>query len=101
FAVQAMHAFSTGIVIIGVQKLIAESIAEERTGAAQGIAYFANGIFMALFTLLSGPLYERFGAGGFFMMAVVAACGLGLVLLARLSPVRAHPHSSASGGETS
>lgn len=101
FAVQAMHAFSTGIVIIGVQKLIAESIAEERTGAAQGIAYFANGIFMALFTLLSGPLYERFGAGGFFVMAVVAACGLGLVLLARLSPTRAHPHSSASGGETS
>nr|WP_202305077.1 MFS transporter [Mesorhizobium sp. L-8-10] len=100
FVVQAMHAFSTGIVIIGVQKLIAEAVPEERTGAAQGIAYFANGIFMALFTLLSGPLYDRFGAGGFFVMAVVAAGGAGLVLLARLSAASGHPQSSASGGET-
>lgn len=85
FVVQAMHAFSTGIVIIGVQKLIAESVDEERTGAAQGIAYGANGSFMALMTLLSGPLYDRFGAGGFYVMALVAACGLALILLARLS----------------
>lgn len=85
FVVQAMHAFSTGIVIIGVQKLIAETVSEERTGAAQGIAYFANGIFMALFTLLSGPLYERFGVGGFYAMALVAVLGLALIGFARLS----------------
>ena len=85
FVVQAMHAFSTGIVIIGVQKLIAESVEEERTGAAQGIAYAANGIFMALMTLLSGPLYDRFGAGGFFLMAAVATLGLALIVVARLS----------------
>lgn len=85
FIVQAMHAFSTGIVIIGVQKLIAESVDEERTGAAQGIAYAANGTFMALMTLLSGPLYDRFGAGGFYAMALVAALGLMLIGVARLS----------------
>ncbi|HWK67063.1 MAG TPA: MFS transporter [Rhizobiaceae bacterium] len=85
FVVQAMHAFSTGIVIIGVQKLIAESVGEERTGAAQGIAYAANGTFMAVMTLLSGPLYDRFGPGGFHAMALVAALGLTLIALARLS----------------
>lgn len=85
FAVQALHAFSTGIMLIAVQKLIAETVPEERTGAAQGIAFFANGMSMALVTLASGPLYGRFGAGGFFAMAVVAAAGLMLIALARRS----------------
>ncbi len=85
FAVQALHAFSTGIMLIAVQKLIAETIPEERTGAAQGIAFFANGMSMALVMLASGPLYGRFGAGGFFAMAVVAAVGLMLIAFARRS----------------
>jgi len=85
FAVQALHAFSTGIMLIAVQKLIAETVPEERTGAAQGIAFFANGMSMALVTLVSGPLYGRFGAGGFFAMAVVAAAGLMLIAVARRS----------------
>ena len=85
FAVQALHAFSTGIMLIAVQKFIAEAVPEERTGAAQGIAFFANGMSMALVTLASGPLYGRFGAGGFFAMAVVAAVGLMLIALARRS----------------
>ncbi len=61
--VQALHGLSTGIMLIGVQKLIAETVDEERTGAAQGAAFFATGICMAIVTLLSGPLYDRFGAG--------------------------------------
>ena len=64
FAVQALHGLSTGIMLIGVQKLIAETVDEERTGAAQGAAFFAAGICMATVTLLSGPLYDRFGAYG-------------------------------------
>ena len=63
------------LVLIGVQKLIAETGAEERTGAAQGLAYFTNGMSMALVTLASGPLYERFGVNGFYVMAAVAAFG--------------------------
>lgn len=89
FAVQALHAFSTGIMLIAVQKLIAETVPEERTGAAQGIAFFANGMFMALFTLASGPLYAHFGAGGFFAMAAVAAVGFVLIRLAGRSAPQA------------
>jgi PPP family 3-phenylpropionic acid transporter len=89
FVVQSLHAFSTGLFLIGLQKLIAETVPEERTGAAQGIAFFANGFAMATVTLLSGPLYERFGVDGFYVMAVVAAIGLGLIALAaRSAPER-------------
>ena len=89
FVVQSLHAFSTGLFLIGLQKLIAETVPEERTGAAQGIAFFANGFAMATVTLLSGPLYERFGVDGFYVMAVVAAVGLGLIVLAaRSAPER-------------
>ena len=99
FAVQALHAFSTGMMLIAVQKLIAESVPEERTGAAQGIAFFANGMSMALFTLASGPLYDRFGAGGFLAMAVVATAGFVLIRMAGSAP-DTQPHRSASGGDT-
>ena len=89
FVVQSLHALSTGLFLIGLQKLIAETVPEERTGAAQGIAFFANGFAMATVTLLSGPLYDRFGVDGFYVMAVVAAIGLGLIVLAaRSAPER-------------
>ena len=60
---------STGIVLIGVQKLIAETVAEERTGAAQGIAFFANG-FSHGGRDACCPVRSTtaFGADGFFAM---------------------------------
>ena len=89
FAAQSLHALSTGLFLIGLQKVIAETVAEERTGAAQGIAFFANGFSMAAVTLVSGPLYEALGVDGFFVMAGIAAVGLGLVVLAgRSAPER-------------
>lgn len=94
FFAQSLHAFSTGLVLIGVQKVIAESMTDQQTGAAQGIAYFANGFSIAAVTLGSGWLYDRFGVGGFYAMAVVALAGLLLTLMA------GQPQSSASGGET-
>ncbi|TJV47530.1 MAG: MFS transporter, partial [Mesorhizobium sp.] len=47
FAIQTLHAVSVALVLIGLQKMIGETVAEERTGAAQGIAYFSNGLFTA------------------------------------------------------
>ncbi len=89
FAVQSLHAFSTALILIGVQKLIAETVVEERTGAAQGIAFFANGLSMATVTLLSGPLYGRLGIDGFYVMAAVAVLGLVFIALAaRSAPER-------------
>ena len=83
FAVQSLHAFSTALILIGVQQLIVETVPEERTGAAQGIAFFATGFSMAAFTLLSGPLYAAFGVFGFWAMIAVAVAGLVLVWMAQ------------------
>lgn len=75
-ATQALHGLSTGLAMLGLQKLIAQSVPEERTGAAQGIAFAANSAGMAVVTLGSGPLFEAMGANGFYVMAVIASGGL-------------------------
>jgi PPP family 3-phenylpropionic acid transporter len=85
FAVQSLHSFSTALILIGVQKLIVQTVPEERTGAAQGVAFFANGFAMAAITLLSGPLYKALGVDGFYPMAGIALAGVALVVLARRS----------------
>lgn len=95
FAVQAMHSISTGLMIIGVQKMIAGTVPEHQTGGAQGIAYFTSNTSMAFATLASGWLYERFGADAFFAMSGIAALGLVAALAAR--SLR-QPQSAGSGG---
>lgn len=96
FAVQALHALSTALVLIGLQKMIGETIADRQTGAAQGIAYFSNYFFTAVATLASGPLYAHFGFDGGYAMVPVALAGFVLVWLAARQP-----HNSRSGGDTS
>lgn len=88
FAVQSLHAFSTALYLIGIQRLIGETIAEERTGAAQGVTFFANGLSVAAVTLLSGPLYETMAQNGFFVMSGLALLGLTLLFLASPPKVR-------------
>jgi PPP family 3-phenylpropionic acid transporter len=89
FGVQSLHSVSVALVLIGLQKMIGETVSEERTGAAQGIAYFSNGFFMAVVTLASGRLYERFGVDGFFAMIPIALIGLVLIgFAARSAPQR-------------
>jgi PPP family 3-phenylpropionic acid transporter len=82
---QSLHGFSTGLVLLGVQKMIAETVPDHRFGAAIGVAFFANGFCMAALTLVSGSIYAQMGPDGFYIMALVAALGLCLVLLARRS----------------
>ena len=57
--------FRPAIVADRHQKLIAETVREEQTGAAQGAAFFAAGMCMATVTLISGSLYDRLGPFGF------------------------------------
>jgi MFS transporter, PPP family, 3-phenylpropionic acid transporter len=89
FAIQALHAFSFGLVLLGVQKLIAEAVPEERSGAAQGVTFFASAFSMAAVTLVSGQLYRSFGAAGFQAMALLTLLAVVLVLLARRSAPKA------------
>lgn len=85
FAVQALHAVSTALVLIGLQKMIGETISDGQTGAAQGIAYFSNYFFTAVVTLASGPLYAHFGFDGAYVMVPVALAGFVLIRFAARS----------------
>jgi PPP family 3-phenylpropionic acid transporter len=93
FFVQGLHAFSFSLAFLGGQRMFSETVPEERMGAAQGAAFFLVMGTLAAFTLVSGPLYEALGSGGFYVMAVVAAAGMALALASL-----AYPHSAASGG---
>jgi PPP family 3-phenylpropionic acid transporter len=91
FLVQGMHAFSFSAVFLATQRMLAETVPEARTGAAQGAAYFANNTLLALLTLAAGPLYRAFGPGSFAAMAGVSAVGFILaVACIRLAPERRH-----------
>lgn len=96
FAVQTLHPLSTGLMLIGVQKLIGEDVPEERTGAAQGVAYLANGMFAAAVTLASGSLYAAFGQYGTVPMIGIAGLAAWCIHRAMVQPQRA-----GVGGETS
>ncbi|MBX3570297.1 MAG: MFS transporter [Rhizobiaceae bacterium] len=86
FLAQTLHAFSTALILIGVQLLIARRVPEENTGAAQGVAFFANGTAMALVTLASGPLFASYGEFGFLAMVPVAGLGIVAILAAGRAP---------------
>lgn len=95
FLVQTLHAPATGLMLIGVQKVIAEEIAESRTGTAQGLAYLFNGLSVAVLTFLSGPLYDAWRVNGTLPMAAVSTVALLLIVAASRQP-----HSSGLAGQT-
>jgi PPP family 3-phenylpropionic acid transporter len=76
--VQSLHAFSFALSFLGMQKMIALTIPEERGGTAQGLSTFFIGTSLAIATMASGPLYSVTGIYGFFVMVLLAASGLGL-----------------------
>ncbi|MDR6632774.1 PPP family 3-phenylpropionic acid transporter [Phyllobacterium sp. 1468] len=81
-AVQSLHAFSFALSFLGMQKMIALTIPEERGGTAQGLSTFFIGTSLAIATMASGPLYSASGIYGFYVMVVLAACGLALAIVA-------------------
>jgi PPP family 3-phenylpropionic acid transporter len=80
FLLQGLHAFSFSAGFLATQRMLAETVPEDRIGAAQGAFYFAPNVLLALFTLAAGPLYAALGIMSFEVMAAVA--GIGLVLAA-------------------
>lgn len=60
-------------------RLIARCVPEGLEGTAQAIyATVGIGVATALLTLVSGGLYARFGAQGFWLMAALCALALPL-----------------------
>lgn len=76
---QALHALSFAAVHVAALRLVLREAPEEVMGLAQTLyAALASGLLIGLATILSGFLYDAFGAGGYWAMAALAAFGVWL-----------------------
>lgn len=95
---QLLHATTFAATHLGTMTVVARAVEDRRAATAQGMMVSINGFAMALATLASGPLYQRFGGGGFAAMAVLAAVGGAILVTATRPP--AQPQSAGWGGKT-
>lgn len=81
---QALHGLSFAATYLGTMRLIQRWYGVERTPTAQMMYQsFAAAPEAALATLMAGPLYDRFGAGGYWGMTVLAIVGILLAMRLR------------------
>ena len=81
---QLLHALTFAATFLGGMRLIQRLHGDARVPTAQMIYMaIASAPTQAAATLISGPLYDNFGARGYFAMTVIAAAGLGLALVLR------------------
>ena len=86
FPLQMLHALTFAATFVGGLRLVQQLSPPEAVTAGQTLsASLSGGLFIGLASLASGPLFDAFGAGGYFAMAVMALAGLaGLVQLQRV-----------------
>lgn len=96
FLLQCFHSFSYAFVHTGVQRRIVASVQETQESSAQGAYFFYNGMFMGLMTIAAGYIYAWLGLASYYVMALVALAGLGLIVYA----FYLQPQRVVSGGQT-
>lgn len=80
---QMLHAFSFAAAFLGGLQIIERLTPRGSASAAQTLSSaLSSGLLTGLGTILSGPLYDRYGAGGYLAMSAMA--GLGLIGVLRL-----------------
>jgi PPP family 3-phenylpropionic acid transporter len=76
FALQALHAFSFAATFMAVLPLIERYSPPRAASAAQVLnSALSGGLLIGLAMILSGPLFDAFGARGYLAMALIAAIG--------------------------
>jgi len=79
-AVQTLHSVTFGAQHLAAMRVLA-SLPPGQAATAQTLhSSLGTGLAMGVLTLLSGPLYARFGGEGFWAMAALCAAALPLVL---------------------
>ncbi len=87
FPIQALHTFSYAATFIGALEMTDQLSDRETASGAQLInSALSGGVLSGLATLVSGPLFDRWGAAGYLAMTAMSA--LGLVGALRLYGVR-------------
>lgn len=79
---QALHALSFAAVFLAALQLIERLTTPDKATAAQMIySSFSAGLVIGLATVVSGPLFDTYGPLGYLAMSLLAAAGLGLILV--------------------
>lgn len=74
---QALHALTFAATFLAGVQIVERLAPRDVQTAAQTLSsVLSAGLLIGLATAASGPLYDRFGAGGYWAMAVLAALGL-------------------------
>ena len=77
FPLQTLHAFSYAATFLASLQLIERLSTPRNASAAQAInSALSGGLLMGIATMASGPLFDRFGAHGYLLMAAMCAAGL-------------------------
>jgi MFS transporter, PPP family, 3-phenylpropionic acid transporter len=82
--VQPLHGITFALLHLACMRLIARAVPQGLEGTAQAIyGTVGIGAATALLTLVSGALYGRLGAQGFWIMAALCAVALPMTLKLR------------------
>ena len=95
--VQLAHALSFGLTQVGIMGLLLQQVPGHMMARGQGYMTACSGIVAGLAAVASGPIYEHWGQGIYYVMAVMAASG-GLVIWLARHRLSHQPHKLASGG---
>ncbi|HST93125.1 MAG TPA: MFS transporter [Brevundimonas sp.] len=87
---QALHALTFAATFLAGIQIVERLVPRESQTAAQMLSsVLSAGLLIGLATAVSGPLYDRYGAAGYWAMAVMAAAGLLACLPLRAQLARA------------
>lgn len=74
---QALHALTFAATFLAGVQIVEKLAPRDSQTAAQTLSsVLSAGVLIGVATAVSGPLYDRFGAGGYAAMAVMSAVGL-------------------------
>jgi PPP family 3-phenylpropionic acid transporter len=77
FAVQTLHALTFTATFMASLRLMERLSPPQSASAAQTLnSVFSGGVMMGMVTLASGPMFDAWGFGGYFVMTAIAGTGL-------------------------
>jgi PPP family 3-phenylpropionic acid transporter len=81
--VQLAHGLTYGLTQVGTMGLLVRHVPAHSMARGQGYFAACSGIVTSAASILSGPIYARYGEGIYYVMAAMASSGAAVMWLAR------------------
>jgi MFS transporter, PPP family, 3-phenylpropionic acid transporter len=81
--VQLAHGLTYGLTQVGTMGLLVRHVPAHSIARGQGYFAACSGIVTSVASILSGPIYARYGEGIYYVMAAMASLGAAVMWLAR------------------